>query len=99
MSVCLSVHICVCMRVNLVRVHAYVYLIDIMPLSNCHHMIPSTALYTVHNRGPGIVALQNVQNPNHWITIKNGQTIGTVSDVIMMSLLLHCSLGYRRTLY
>ena len=49
-------------------------------------MIPlTTAQYTVHNRGEGIVSLQNVQNPNNWIAIKNGQTVGTVSDVIMMS--------------
>ena len=33
------------------------------------------------------MALQNVQNSNRWIAIKNAQTVGTVSDVIMMSLL------------
>ena len=89
--VCACVRACVCVCVNLVHVFSY--------RSAYHHMIYSAALYTVHSRGQGIVALQNVQNPNHWIAIKNGQTVGTVSDVIMMSLLLHYSLGYRRTLY
>ena len=59
-----------------------------------------TAQYTVHNRGEGIVALQNVQIPNNWIAIKNGQTVGTVSDVIMMSCyIISCSSGERWTLY
>ena len=43
----------------------------------------------MHNRGKGIVALQNVQNPNNWIAIKNGQTVGTVSDVILFDILLY----------
>ena len=56
-----------------------------MTLSSNDHMIHTTALFTVHSRGQGIVALQNVQIPNHWIAIKNGQTVGTVSDVMIMS--------------
>ena len=43
----------------------------------------------MHNRGEGIVALQNVQNPNNWIAIKNGQTVGTVSDVILFDIMLY----------
>ena len=39
------------------------------------------------------MSLQNVQIPNHWIAIKNGQTVGTVSDVIMMSCYITCLLG------
>ena len=43
-------------------------------------------MFTVDTRGKGVVAFQNVQHPNHWITIKNDETTGTVSDVVMMSL-------------
>ena len=56
-------------------------------------ILHTVAQYTVHNRGEGIVALQNVQIPNNWIAISNGQTVGTVSDVIMMSCCVSCSLG------
>ena len=28
-----------------------------------------------------------MQNPNNWIAIKNGQTVGTVSDVILYIML------------
>ena len=79
--VCLYVRACVC-----ICVFVGMYVCVCLPLSNNNHMIHTTALYTVHSRGQGIVALQNVQKPNHWIAIKNGQTVGTVSDVIMMSL-------------
>ena len=46
-----------------------------------HHY---TALFTVHEQEQGIVSLQNVQHPSYWIAIKNGETVGSVSDVIMI---------------
>ena len=51
------------------------------------HMILSlTAMFTVRVRGKGSqeleVSFQNVRNPQHWIAIRHGETIGTVSDVI-----------------
>ena len=34
--------------------------------------------FRVHVRGRGVVALQNFPTPEHWIAIKDGETIGTV---------------------
>ena len=32
-----------------------------------------TAQFIVHVRGPGVVALQNVKNPNLWLRIKDSK--------------------------
>ena len=36
------------------------------------------AQFRVHVRRPGVVALQNVHDPNNWLAIFQGQTVGTV---------------------
>ena len=43
------------------------------------------AQFRVHVRRPGVVALQNVRNPNNWLAIFQGQTIGTVRAVCLYS--------------
>ncbi len=40
------------------------------------------AQFKVHVRRPGVVALQSVHNPNNWLAINQGKTIGTVSDYV-----------------
>ena len=42
------------------------------------------AQFYVHVRRPGVVALQNVGNPSHWLAIRDDKLIGTVSIVISM---------------
>ena len=91
MSIC--TYICVCVYIyTCMCVCTYVSIYCVLKQYWSHDPL-TAAQYTVHNRGEGIVALQNVQIPNHWIAIKNGQTVGTVSDVIMMSFYITCSLG------
>ncbi len=36
------------------------------------------AQFKVHVRRPGVVSLQNVQSPDYWLAIFQGNTIGTV---------------------
>ena len=40
-----------------------------------------TSQFKVHVRRPGVVALQSVHKPKHWLAIYQGTTIGTVSDL------------------
>ena len=43
--------------------------LDIVVIINCI----SVAQFTVHARGQGIIALQNVKNPALWLAIRGGQ--------------------------
>ena len=36
------------------------------------------AQFRVHVRRPGVVALQNVNDSQNWLAIRNSQTLGTV---------------------
>ena len=42
----------------------------------------SSAQFTVHVRRPGVIALQNVADPERWIAIYQGKTIGMVSHMM-----------------
>ncbi len=37
------------------------------------------AQFKVHVRRPGVVALQNMHNEDHWLAVFQGKTVGTVS--------------------
>ena len=62
-----------------------------------------TAMFTVRLRGKGSqeVSFQNVHNPQHWIAIRHGETIGTVSDVIGNDVITDdvMCIGYRWTVH
>ncbi len=39
------------------------------------------AQFRVHVKRPGVVSLQNVKNPDYWLAVFQGKTVGTVINV------------------
>ena len=48
-----------------------------LPLSPSLPLL-SPAQWKVHVRKPGVIALQNMHTPAHWLAIRDGKTIGNV---------------------